>query len=172
MSMTEQGLQFAMPVVDERINPFHTIESVRRELPGYDEDDICRLCEFGYLLAFDLANGEQDRRRELRILPASVSYFTDANTRRAPFPFDWLKLRETIFKGVIGKTYSRAGDLVEFVENKKARLVLNCSPTHLLSFVPHQIKPVPGSERGPGPKGSPKLLLDSLLDFLRKRRVK
>lgn len=166
MISLEQGITLQLPIVDEAINPFHSVESLRREVRGYDEDDILRLVHLQLIVAFDISNGDHDRRMELRFLPASVDHFKSTNGRE-PFPFDWESTRKEIFKGLT----QRLGD-VQFVEAKKAKLVLNCSGSQLMSFVPRQIKTVPNTRWSSGPNGSAKLLVDSLLEFLRKRRVK
>lgn len=167
------ALQTELAVADEMINPLLDVRCARHELRRFrlDEDDILNAVRAGFIeWAFDISNGEMDRRIELRILPASVAHLV-ATGGTGKLGWTWQQVAAEILRGATRKMTLR-GREVEIIDGTTAKLILNCSSTQVTSFVPHQFKLLPGTTIKSGPNGTPQILADSFTEFLRKRRIK
>ena len=167
------ALQTELPVADEMINPLLDVRCARHELRRFkfDEDDILNAVKGGFLeWAFDISNGEMDRRMELRILPASVENFIATGGTRK-LNWDWDRVAKEIIRGAT-RTINLRGSEIAIIEGKTAKLLLNCSGTQVNEFVPHQLKLLPGTSVSTGPNGTAQILAESFVEFLRKRRIK
>ncbi len=164
--MSPPSLQTRMPMPTERLTVLLNVHCVRALLE-MNEDEALALARMEW--GFDVSSGEA-KRIDLRVLPAVVTNFlVHGGTKR--LDWDWERVRKELVRGSL-RTATIGSREVQYIEGTTAQLILNCSSTHLVSFIPHQLKLVPGTSYSSGPKGTPKITVDSFLEFLRKRRVK
>ena len=142
--------------------PMLSISGARSLLPGLGEDEIVSLIAARHLaVVFNISVGDHDRRREMRILPAAVDFYKEHGTKRL-MDWDWVRITQEIM----------AGYRLDWITATDIRLLLNCSSEQTIRFITlGQLSLAPGSKCRRGPLGSPRVLVESLLRFLRKRRV-
>jgi hypothetical protein len=160
------ALQTFLPIRAERITKLMDVHCVRDRI-GLNEDDALMLARLEW--GFDISSGEA-KRRELRIPPSVVNYF-DSNGRPREKALSWEEVQKELLRGAVKSAHVRGRDM-EYIEGTTAQFILNCSSTHLNSFIPYQLKLVPGTTYTSGPNGTPKITVDSFVEFLRKRRVR
>lgn len=160
------ALQTILPMRAERLGALLDVHCVRARL-GLNEDEALSLARIEW--GFDISSGEA-KRMELRI-PASVVEHFEQLGRPRQSPAAWEDIKTEITRGAV-KSFEFRVSSFEFIEGTTAQLILNCSSTHLNSFIPYQLKLVPGTNYQSGPNGTPKITVESFLEFLRKRRVK
>lgn len=137
-----------------------TVGGCREQLPGHDEDDVLACClERTLDWSFDIGRGG---RRDVRVLPSALKFFKlCGGTRHRGLP--WAEALEEIFRGVEDKPW---------IEGERARLILNCSSTHLLNLVEDgELETMPGTKWRRGPGGSPQVKREAFADFLKRRRI-
>ncbi len=140
--------------------PMLSISGARSLLPGMDEDAIVSLIDRHVLdVCWNISASDHDRRRELRLLPACVDNY---NATKKPLRWDWQRIALELL----------AGYRLEWIAGTDIRLLLNCSSDQIIRLIScGQLALARGSLCRPGPKGSPRIPVESLLRFLRKRRV-
>ena len=160
------ALQTILPLRALCITRLMDVHCVRDRV-GLNEDDALKLARLDW--GFDISSGEATRK-ELRLLPSTVHHF-DQLGRPRERALDWEKVQEELTRGAV-KALPARGREVKYIEGTTVQFILNCSSTHLNSFIPHQLKLVPGTKYSSGPNGTPKITVESFLEFLRKRRVR
>lgn len=164
--VTSVSLQTRMPLPTERLTVLLNVHCVRALLE-LNEDEALALARLEW--GFDVSSGEA-KRIDLRVLPAVITNFL-AHGGTKPLGWDWARVRAELVRGAVKRMNSRGSEW-EYIEGTTAQLILNCSSTHLNSFIPHQLKLVPGTHYQTGPNGTPRITEESFVEFLRKRRVK
>jgi hypothetical protein len=162
------ALQTRMPLPTERITVLLNVHCVRALLE-LNEDETLALARMEW--GFDVSSGAA-KRIDLRVLPAVVTNFlVHGGTKR--LDWDWERVRKELVRGSV-RTATIGAHEAQYIEGTTAQLILNCSSTHLNSFLAcRQLRVVPGTpEPKPGPNGTPKITAESFLEFLRKRRVR
>lgn len=164
------ALQTQLPIRAQSLCRLLDVHCVRREA-GLNEDEALALAKMDW--GFDISTAVA-RRIELRLLPASVDNFiTAGGTKR--LNWNWEQVRDSLIKAApVKQTPALAGRAAaDFIEGKTAHRILNCSPSHIMNLIDEgQIRRVAGTTHGTGPTGSPKITVESFLEFLRKRRVR
>lgn len=163
------ALQTQLPIRAQCLCRLLDVHCVRREA-GLNEDEALALAKMDW--GFDISTAVA-KRVELRLLPASVDNFiSTGGTKR--LTWNWEQVRESLIKGAPVKQHPGNGmSRCEFMEGKTAHRILNCSASHFMNLVGEgQIRRVAGTTHGTGPNGTPKITVESFLEFLRKRRVR
>lgn len=135
-----------------------TVNGVRDELPGWDEDDVKAAChEHALSPAFDIGLGG---RSELRVTRSGLEFLKrtgGARRRRV----EWREVLAEVLRGCEAKP---------FLYGERARLILNCSADHVNHLVDtEELETMPGTERRRGPNGSDCIQLASFSAFLQRR---
>jgi len=158
-SSTGNNLQRAKPFP---FRPMLSISGARSSLPGLGEDEIIRLIDTGDLeVAFNIGADEHARAREVRILPACIEHY-QANVGKTFLNWEWPRIAQEILNG-----YG-----LDWISGVDLRLLLNCSTESIGRLIQrNQLALAPGSSCRPGPKGSPRIMVASFLEFLKKRRA-
>jgi hypothetical protein len=104
--------------------PFASISGARSLLPGLGEDEIVSLIEARQLaVAFNLSLGYQNRRREIRILPAALDFYKEHGTQRV-MDCDWQRVTSEML----------AGYALPWITATDIRSLLNCSSTQTIAL--------------------------------------
>jgi len=142
--------------------PFLSISGARSLLPGLDEDDVIDLVESRRVeVAFDISLGILGRRRELRILPAALDFYKQHGGKKTS-AWDWPRITQEILNGY----------RLDFINGMDMRLLLNCSGTQINTLIAvGRMALAPGSICRSGPNGSPRVLLNSFLAWLKRRKI-
>ncbi len=160
----KSALQTQFPLVAPRLCRLLDAHCVR-DRAGLDEDDALMLAKMD--VGFDISGADATRMMELRVLPAVVENYL-ANGAR-PLKWEWQRVCDEILKGASVKEICG----VRFIEGTTVQQILNCSSKHVMQLVDcGQLKKVKGTNHSTGPNGTPKITVDSFLEFLRKRRVR
>lgn len=163
------ALQTQLPMRAQSLCRLLDVHCVR-VMAGIGEDDALALARMDW--GFDISTGEA-RSIELRLLPASVeNYIATGGTKR--LDWTWEDVSESLVKGVPARQHSINGiSRCEFIDGKTAQHILNCSSTHFMNLLNgSRLRKVPGTAHGTGPNGTPKITVESFLEFLRQRRVR
>jgi hypothetical protein len=158
-----------------------TVAGARDRLPGHDEDDVLALIEEtgGLTWAWNIGrvNGETPHAaglgiaREIRILTKCVEHF--AKTGKG---LDWTF--ERVLKEVL-RGYKKP-----FITGTRLQIILNCSSTHIMNLLNSELRTpnaahrtpnselrlVPGTSWTTGPAGSPLIVTESFIEFLKARQ--
>jgi hypothetical protein len=126
------------------------------------EDDVLAAIEDGSLLwAFDLKT-KRAKARLVRVLAASVCDFVAGNPPPKMTEADeWRQVQNLIF-----------GAPASSIPAKEIALAWNISGTHMLNLCDEKLlRLAKGSPRHCGPGGSPLVIFQSAVEFLRERRI-
>jgi len=136
-----------------------TVRGVRGRLTWFDEDDVLAAAKRHALApAFDIGLGS---RRELRILPSALDFYS--RTKGARRRVTETELWDEVLRGHDGKPW---------IAGERLRLTLNCGSGHLLNLLQEgELVQMPGTNYRRGPDGSARIPLDSVKDFLQRRRL-
>jgi hypothetical protein len=142
--------------------PMFSISGARSLLPGADEDELVRLIDSRQIeVAFNISLGSQSRRREIRILPAALEFYKQHGGKKS-LGWDWQRIAIEILNG-----YG-----LDWISGKDMRLLLNCGDTQVSTIIAvGRMALAPGSLCRPGPHGSPRVMLQSFLAWLRRRKI-
>lgn len=126
------------------------------------EDEVLAAIESGRLLwAFNIA-GSAAKSRLVRVLAASVQNMVDGK-KLPPRPAaeEWQQVVRTIFP-----------TSAPSIPAKEIALAWSCSTTHLINLCDQRLlRLAKGTPRHSGPGGSPLVVFESAVEFLRARRV-
>lgn len=156
------AVQTQLPMRAARLCRLLDVHCVRY-LAERDEDAALALARMGW--GFDISSADARHMRELRVLPSTVEkYLANAKT----LDCEWETVAEEILKGAPVKEIMG----IKFLDGTTVQEILNCSSTHVMDLLAAlQLKAVRGTKHSTGPNGSPKITVESFLNFLRKRKV-
>ena len=128
------------------------------------EDYVCELIEVRALLAWDIASPGA-RRRELRILVASVREYQAAHRRGIADPLFRCSIPAPAAVAAVLPAHSRP-----WITSPEVQRCLQCGSTHVIGLIEAKcLSILPGSTYRRGPNGAALVGRDSLSQFLTAR---